>query len=1085
MSLRVSQKELQHVDRALTGGWVNPDRLAEQIRQANQPVPLQELARHAVRSHWVDDRTHRIYAPGRAFRVGERVRLLDGRLGDVVALGEGSNDIQGAFKVLTVHLSHREKVQLAAEVPGALRDAEPDAVFDDAVEQVLAEQGSDVIRDVRQTLASDPRFITLYYRNGEYGCLREFFPPMSPDVLDAAVAVLLDAFFDQIAVSRVTATDDEEAGALSLHNRSRSVEALFATDPFEEAISAFPEARQAEETVRRQFDTVRSIWLNAEAHGVSWSAARLAHNFVQPLLRSLGWSSVPLSTLGPAAGGVYALCIDDTAAAELCMDDGIDRPFARRAPVLVEVVSYGRSLDGVLLHTETDRLAGQDTPDAALGPGSTAPGHGLVGEMRRTGVRWGILTNGRAWRLFCRDANSLTRTFYELELPSVFAGLAEGDRPGLEQWQAFQRWWLLFRKSSYTVGSDGRCLVERLRLRIPRDEVRTRELLRERLLGEALPAIAGGFLAYRRQRLGIGQESPATLREVHRSSVLLATRLMLTLVAEARGLLPLNDPGYHPHSLTVQAQTAVERLSRGLPFSSGVYTTPRYDLVVALFQRLSRGDAEKGVPAYGKQFYDPADCPDHAFLDRVRLSDQAIARALDALARSVDYTAVDARDLISICSEMVGTRLSLVDVEAGKVIITREGTERLGARNLPDYVATTSAEQAIAPVVEQRSGIFWAAMERVVTLRRGLRRALDRRRRAMLYAEWEQAAREAREAFLSIRVCDPAMGAGAFLLASADALTDAIVAALQTYHTSHRDVPREWNPIYKLIDDVRRDGVEESARQGLGAEVVLPDDATILCRLIVEHCLFGVAPDPIAVEVAKAALWLHSFIPQMPLSYLDHHLRVGNAILGADLPQVAEALGVADLPQQIAACATELRPLSERIDTTALDVQWSSSQAAKADEALRPYRLLADMVVSASLGDAEASGALQVLRSEGGARWPERILELAPAWLSAQAEAEGFFHWELAFPEVRMVWAKDTWNSEAGFDLVIGNPPWLATPEDAVVRYLAERFAGCGTGADACHAYLGMAHKLLPATGGRTYFVLSREWLTSPTGAIS
>ncbi len=49
-----------------------------------------------------------------------------------------------------------------------------------------------------------------------------------------------------------------------------------------------------------------------------------------------------------------------------------------------------------------------------------------------------------------------------------------------------------------------------------------------------------------------------------------------------------------------------------------------------------------------------------------------------------------------------------------------------------------------------------------------------------------------------------------------------------------------------------------------------------------------------------------------------------------------------------------------------------------------------------------------MLRSEGGARWPERSLRLAPAWLSAQAEAEGFFHWELAFPEVRMVWANDT-----------------------------------------------------------------------------
>jgi len=671
-----------------------------------------------------------------------------------------------------------------------------------------------------------------------------------------------------------------------------------------------------------------------------------------------------------------------------------------------------------------------------------------------------------------------------LDLPRVFTGLAEGDRPGLEQWQAFQRWWLLFRQSSYTVGSDGRCLVERLRLRIPRDEVRTRELLRERLLGEALPTIAGGFILYRRQRLSIGQESPATLREVHRASVLLATRLMLTLIAEARGLLPLDDPGYHPHSLTAQAQTAVERLGRGLPLSAGVYTTPRYDLVVALLQRLSRGDAEKGVPLYGKEFFDPADRADHAFLDRVRLSDEAIGKALDALTRSVDYTTLDARDLLSVCSELVGTRLVLMDGEAGEVLVTREGTERLGSADLPDYVAATSTEQAVAPVMEQRSGSFEAAMQRVVALRRSLRRALDRRRRAALYVEWEQAAREAREALLSIRVCDPAMGSGAFLLASADALTDGVAAALQEYHTSHRDVPREWNPVYKLVDDVRRDIVEEVARQGLGAQAGVPDDATILCRLIVERCLFGVTPDPVAVEVAKVTLWLHSFIPGMPFSYLEHHLRVGNAVLGADLPQVAEALGVVDLPQQIAACATELRPLSERVDTTALDVQWSSSQASKADEALRPYRVLSDMVVSAALGDADASAAVQLLRNEGGAAWPERILKLAPVWLSAKAEAEGFFHWDLAFPEVHMAWASGTWNADAGFDLVIGNPPWLVAPDDAVVRYLAERFAGCSTDADVHRAYLGLAHKLSPAAGGRTYFVLSREWLTSPMGAI-
>ncbi|MBN1250456.1 MAG: hypothetical protein JXC32_22525 [Anaerolineae bacterium] len=1091
MSLRTPQKELERTGQAASGTWVDPDRLAEHIRRTNQPVPLQELARQAVRAHWVDDSSHRIYAPGRAYRVGERLRLLDGRLGDVVAVGDGVNDIQGAFKVLTIHLAHREKLQLAAEVAGAVQDATPNEVSDDAVEQVLAEQGQDVVRDVRQVLASDPRFITLYYRNGEFGCLREFFPPMSPDVLDAAVALLLDAYFDQIQVSRVTASAGEDLDEGPRRGSSRSVEALFSTDPFEEAIADFPETRQAEEAVSRQFETVHALWEHAERFGATWDASQMARNFVQPLFRALGWSTVTLSALSGASEGVYALCIDDTAAAELFMDDGVNRPFARRVPALAEVIAWDWALDQTALPAEPERPRGREAMEREPSVGPLAPGHQLIGEMRRVGARWGVLTNGRSWRLFSAEASSVARTFYELDLSTIFSGLAVGTRPGLEQWQAFQRWWLLFRQSSYTTGSDGRCLVERLRLRIPRDEVRARELLRERLLGVALPAIAGGFISYRHQRLGIAQETPATLQVVHRASVLLATRLLLTLIAEARGLLPVDDPDFRPYSLTAQGHWAVERMSRGLPLSSGVYTTPRYDLVVALLHRLSKGDPEKSVPGYGRQLFDPGENEDHGFLERTHLSDEAVGRALDALYRSVDYSALDARDLIAVCGEMIGTRLVLVDAEGSQVVITREGAPRTVADDLPDYVVATSAGQAVAPVLEARGRAFEAAMDRVVKLRRSLRRALDRRRRAALYAEWESAAREARRTLLTIRACDPAMGSGAFLLGVADALTDGIIAVLQAYHTAHRDVPRDWNPVYKLIDDVRRDIIDELERRGLTADVGALNDASLLSRLVVERALFGVAPDRAAVEVAKAAFWLHTFIPGMPVSYLQHHLRVGNAVLGADLAQVALDLGLPDLPQEVAARASQLYPLTERVDTTLLDVQWSAGQAAEVDETLRPYRLLFDMVVSAALGDAEAAAALQSLAGERAGPWPEAITTMAPAWLQAQAEAEGFLHWELAFPEVRTASSgsarpeRCSWDGTAGFDLVLGNPPWVVTTDEAVERYIGSRFAQPGGGeVNVHHAYMALARRLLPAEGGRTYYVLSREWLTSPVGAV-
>ncbi len=209
------------------------------------------------------------------------------------------------------------------------------------------------------------------------------------------MAVLLDAFFDQIAVSRVTATDDEEAGALSLHNRSRSVEALFATDPFEEAISAFPEARQAKETVRRQFDTVRSIWLNAGAHGVSgvlrgWRTTSYSRCYVPWLVQCAAqytWTGCRVASMHSALmiqrrqSSVWTTA--STGLRSAC-------PSAGRGCLLWAF------LDGVLCILRLTALQVRTHQTLRWVP--RAPQRRDTGWSARCGaqVRWGILTNGRA-----------------------------------------------------------------------------------------------------------------------------------------------------------------------------------------------------------------------------------------------------------------------------------------------------------------------------------------------------------------------------------------------------------------------------------------------------------------------------------------------------------------------------------------------------------------------------------------------------------------------------------------------------------------------------------------------------------------
>ena len=80
------------------------------------------------------------------------------------------------------------------------------------------------------------------------------------------------------------------------------------------------------------------------------------------------------------------------------------------------------------------------------------------------------------------------------------------------------------------------------------------------------------------------------------------------------------------------------------------------------------------------------------------------------------------------------------------------------------------------------------------------------------------------------------------------------------------------------------------ARQGIAIDPARLDDTALLTRLVMKRCIYGVDLNPLAVELAKLSLWLHSFTVGAPLSFLDHHLRWGNSLIGADVRTVERAM---------------------------------------------------------------------------------------------------------------------------------------------------------------------------------------------------
>jgi hypothetical protein len=267
---------------------------------------------------------------------------------------------------------------------------------------------------------------------------------------------------------------------------------------------------------------------------------------------------------------------------------------------------------------------------------------------------------------------------------------------------------------------------------------------------------------------------------------------------------------------------------------------------------------------------------------------------------------------------------------------------------------------------------------------------------------------------LSLRIVDPAMGSGAFLVAVCRYLAVAYESALI------------------------RDGT-------LSSDEVTEGDRASFRRVIAQRCLFGVDVNPMAVQLARLSLWLATLARDKPLTFLDHHLRVGNSLAGVSTEDLGRR------PGHKARASTAQLPL---FDHDLLDRDMTRIIATRLSLALGPddsveqvrtkERLLASLQ-----SDGSPLVAWQRIANLWCADWfssrdqprsakvfgplVDEILGRArvlPTHLSkpildhAQRVAvrERFFHWQLEFPEVFL--DATVPGGHAGFDAVIGNPPW-------------------------------------------------------------
>src|SRR5260370_5015441 len=277
-------------------------------------------------------------------------------------------------------------------------------------------------------------------------------------------------------------------------------------------------------------------------------------------------------------------------------------------------------------------------------------------------------------------------------------------------------------------------------------------------------------------------------------------------------------------------------------------------------------------------------------------------------------------------------------------------------------------------------------------------------------------------------------------------------------------------------------------RQGVTINMSKLTDLNLLKRRVLKSCIYGVDLNPMAVELAKVSLWLDCFTLGAPLSFLDHHMKCGNSLIGGNVQEVQDALTFSLWGSQFTYLlnATELmRKVGELSDVTAQEVAASRQAYKGAYDALAPFKRLLDVWVSEYFG---IKGAKHITQEHAGAivddNYSKANQEDKTAIKTALAldKTKRFCHWELEFPEAFFDETKRKENG--GFDAVVGNPKYVRQEglgyDKIAFKAMYEVFNSI---ADLYTYFIERGHVLL-CPGGRFGMITANKFMRANYGAV-
>jgi hypothetical protein len=648
-----------------------------------------------------------------------------------------------------------------------------------------------------------------------------------------------------------------------------------------------------------------------------------------------------------------------------------------------------------------------------------------ISVANQQGAPWVVAVRGGQLRLYPAldgvgvGQRSQVETYFEIDLATI-----DDENAGLLS--------LIF--SSTALMKDG--TAEELLRDSRRYAADLGKRLRERIYESVVPELATE-VGSQLQRKGRAMDAPG-LQLAYELTLRILFRLLFQAYAEDRGLLPAGrNEIFDSNSLKHWAKHLITRDS-SVPF--GDSATIWYDLR-QVWDAIDQGNPEMQIPAYNGGLFgaDPTLNPEGHLIIGLAIPDKVLAPALralliddsteDGVAGAVDFRSLSVREFGTIYEGLLESSLSLASqdltvnkkgawvpaapgdevlAKSGQVYFHSASGERksTGSYYTPSFVVEQLVDQAVTPALEKHLAT--------------IKSHIDSGDQVSAY-----------NAFFDFKVVDLAMGSAHFLVSA----IDKIESQMRSF------VIQPENAIEGLSSELLR--LENVAKTALGSDEAAYaeiESSSLLRRQIARRCIYGLDINPLAVELARLAIWIHTFVPGLPMSNLERNLVCADSLSGIGTVQEGLSALRPDLKPGIVALFDFVSPI---VDQALSESKRLLEDVARADEANKKEALKVAETARVAKRAAEKARtvfdlSIAVLNGVATIEGAESLEDLEVIHQSNEVQDFIRFinpaHMPYLFPEVFV-------REVPGFDVVLGNPPW----EELVVdepRFWASKTPG-------------------------------------------